>query len=104
VKRVIKKSYKHSVGEKGNIGVIRIKGVMIGSVGEAVGGHKFCTRNMMEFNIKHGENQLPAGLTVHELLSSLEIEQILVISKNDNQMRVAFRVMAPFGECTNYGK
>jgi len=44
------------------------------------------------------------SLATCQFLGSAEIEQILMIHKDNNGMRVSFKVMMPFSECTNYGE
>jgi len=39
-----------------------------------------------------------------QLLGSTEIEQILMIREYNNRVRIYFKVMMPFGECTNYSE
>jgi hypothetical protein len=78
--------------------------MMIGSTREGIRGSKLHTGNMVEFDIKHRKDQLPVGLTTHKLLGSAEIEQVLMISKDNNGMGVSFKIMAPFSKCVDHGK
>jgi hypothetical protein len=70
---------------------------MIGLAGEGIRGGELCTRNMVEFNIKHQKDQLPAGLVVHQFLRSAEIKKILVISEDNNGMGISFQIVVPQG-------
>jgi len=54
----------------------------------------------VEFDIKHRRDQLPASWTMRKFLGSAKIEQILMIHKDNNEMRVSFKIMTPFSECT----
>lgn len=39
-----------------------------------------------------------------EFLHSTKVEQVLVISENDNRMWIAIKIMAPFSEGSDNGK
>jgi hypothetical protein len=78
--------------------------MVIGSTGQCIRGSKLHTGNMVKFNIKCRKDQLPVSLTTHKLLGSVEIEQILMISKDNNGMRVPFKIVAPLSEHMDYGK
>ena len=47
---------------------------------------------------------MPSRLARGQLLSSTEIEQVLVIGENDNRVRVPFEVVSPCLESTDDGK